>query len=111
MNLSRPLLPPVKHVFRILLKLRRLLPREKCQAFGAPDTKGWRRIERIYVINLNRQPDRWAEIERELRHFLDATGIELADLAERYPAVDARQIAESLPDGADGRGQESAQRQ
>lgn len=101
MNLSRPLLAPLTHAFRIWLKLRRLLPREKCRAFGIPDSNGWRRIAKVYVINLDRQADRWDDMERELRHVVDATGIELADFTERYSAVDARHIAESPPDGSD----------
>ncbi|MDO9139755.1 MAG: family 16 glycosylhydrolase [Methylobacter sp.] len=46
-------------------------------------------IERIYVINLDRQPARWANMEQELRHALDWSGIELWNLTERYSAVDA----------------------
>lgn len=101
MNLSRPLLAPLKHVFRIWLKLRRFLPREKCQAFGAGDVKGCRGIEKVYVINLDRKPDHWAEMDRELRRVVDPSGIELADLSERYSAVDAIHIAEVPPDGMD----------
>jgi GR25 family glycosyltransferase involved in LPS biosynthesis len=46
-------------------------------------------IDRIYVINLNRQPTRWAEMEQELRHVLDRSGVVLWNLTERYAAVDA----------------------
>lgn len=101
MNLSRPLLAPLKYVFRIWLKLRRLLPKEKCRTFGTPDPKGWRRIEKVYVINLDRQRNRWAEMERELRHVVDVSGLELANLTERFSAVDARHIAEMPPYDAD----------
>lgn len=101
MNLSHTPLVPLKHVFRFWLKLRRLLPREKCRTFGASDVKSSRRIEKIYVINLDRHPDRWAEMERELKHFVDTSGILLAELTERYSAVDARHIAETPPSRAD----------
>lgn len=101
MNLSCPLLPPLKQIFRVWLKLRRLLPREKCQIFGPPDPRRLPRIERIYVINLDRQPRRWANIEQELRHILDASGLELVDLTERYSAVDAKHIAEASPSSVD----------
>jgi len=76
---------------------RRLLPRQKCRTFGHSIPKGRPRIERIYVINLDRQPDRWAEMERELRHVVDASGVELANLTVRYPAVDAKSFAQFPP--------------
>ncbi len=101
MNLSRPLLAPLKHVFRIWLRLRRFLPKEKCRAFGTSSTEGCPGIEKIYVINLDRQPDRWAKIERELRCVVDSSGVDVADLTERCSAVDATRIAEIPPDGSD----------
>ena len=91
MNLTSPLLAPSKLLYRIAMKCRRLLPRKRAQAFGPLNTKEQPRIERIYVINLNRQPDRWAEMERELRHVLDTSGTELWNLTEQYPAVDAKE--------------------
>ena len=90
MNLSRPLLAASKLLYRIGLKSRRLLPRQQCHTFGASNAKQRQWIEQIYVINLDRQPDRWVEIGRELSHVLDSSGAELAKLAVRYPAVDAR---------------------
>ena len=80
---------PSKFLFRIALKCRRLLTKKRCQAFGSLNTKEQPRIERIYVINLNRQPVRWTEMEHELRHVLDWSGVELWNLTERYAAVDA----------------------
>lgn len=101
MNLSRPLVAPLKNIFRVWLKLRRFLPKEKCWAFGTSSAEGCPGIEKIYVINLDRQPDRWAEIERELRRVVDSSGVDLADLTERFSAVDATRIAEIPPDGTD----------
>jgi GR25 family glycosyltransferase involved in LPS biosynthesis len=66
-----------------------LLPKKRTAAFGPFNTKEQPRIEHIYVINLNRQPDRWTKMEQELRHVLDCTGVELWNLTERYAAVDA----------------------
>lgn len=81
------------------MKCRRLLPKKRSQAFGSLNTKEQPRIEHIYVINLNRQPDRWAEMELELRHVLDWSGAELRNLTERYAAVDAKDfIQEPLKD-------------
>jgi len=90
MNVASPWRAPSKFLFRIAMKCRRLLPKKRSQAFGPLNTKERPRIERIYVINLNRQPARWAEMEQELRHVLDSSGAELWNLAERYAAVDAK---------------------
>ena len=76
------------------MKCRRLLPKKRSQAFGPLNTKERPRIERIYVINLNRQPARWAEMEQELRHVLDWSGAELWNLTERYAAVDAKNFTQ-----------------
>jgi GR25 family glycosyltransferase involved in LPS biosynthesis len=92
MNLASPWNSPSKFLFRIAIKCRRLLPKKSSQAFGLLTTKGRPRIERIYVINLDRQPARWAEMERELRYVLDWSGVELWNLTERYSAVDANHL-------------------
>jgi GR25 family glycosyltransferase involved in LPS biosynthesis len=99
MNLAPPWRTPSKFLFRIAMKCRRLLPKKISQAFGPLNTKEQPRIERIYVINLNREPARWAEMEQELRHVLDSSGPELWNLTERYAAVDAKNfIQEPLKD-------------
>jgi GR25 family glycosyltransferase involved in LPS biosynthesis len=101
MNLTSPWNAPSKLLFRIAIKCRRLLPKKKCQAFGLLNTKDRPRIEHIYVINLNRQPARWAEMEQELRHVLDWSGVELWNLTERYAAVDATHfLQEPLKDAS-----------
>ena len=66
----------------------------QCQTFGPSNAKEQQRIERIYIINLDRQPDRWIEISRELNRILDSSGTELAKLTVRYPAVDARSFVQ-----------------
>lgn len=101
MNLASPWNAPSKSLFRIAMKCRRLLPKKRSQAFGPLSPKDSPRIERICVINLNRQPARWAEIEKELRHVLDWSGVELWDLAERYTAVDASHFDHKPPTGGD----------
>src|SRR5690606_20970267 len=72
-----------------MLKYRRLLPKNKSSSFGALGTKEKPKIEHIYVINLDRQKDRLTNVEQELRHVLDCSGVELWNLTERYAAVDA----------------------
>ena len=89
MNLASRWNAPLKFLFRIAMKCRRLLPKKRSHAFGLSTTKEGPRIEHIYVINLNRQPARLVEMEQELRHVLDWSGVELWNLTERYVAVDA----------------------
>jgi len=89
MNLASPWSALSKYLFRIAMKCRRLQPQKRSLAFGRMKTKDQPKIEHIYVINLNRQPDRWTNMEQELRHVLDYSGSELWNLTERYAAVDA----------------------
>ena len=90
----RPLWTPSKMLLQVWMKLRRLLPRQRCQTFRASKLEKRSKIETIYVINLDRRPDRWAEVRRELMHVEDNNGFPLADLAVRVSAVDAKDIAE-----------------
>lgn len=101
MNLASPWNAPSKFLFRIAMKCRRLLPKKRSQVFGLLSTNERPRIEHIYVINLNRQPARWAEMKQELRHVLDWSGVELLNLAERYAAVDANHVRDKPLKDAD----------
>jgi GR25 family glycosyltransferase involved in LPS biosynthesis len=101
MNPASPWNAHSKFLFRIAMKCRRLLPKKRSQTFGFVTTKERPRIARIYVINLNRQPARWAEMEQELRHVLDSSGIELWNLTERYAAVDANHFKQEPLKDAD----------
>jgi GR25 family glycosyltransferase involved in LPS biosynthesis len=89
MNLTSPWSSPLKFMFRIAMKCRRLQPKKKSTAFGSLNTKEHPKIEHIYVINLNRQTDRWTMMEQELRNVLDCSGVELWNITERHAAVDA----------------------
>ncbi len=101
MNLASPWHAPSKFLFRIAMKCRSLLPKRRCQAFGTLNTKELPRIQRIYAINLKREPARWADMEHELRHVLDCSGAELWNLTERYAAIDANNFTqEPLKDAA-----------
>lgn len=94
MNCCNPLLAPSKLLYRIGMKCRRLLPRQLSQTFGCSNPNERPKIERIYVINLDRQPDRWIEMWRELGHILDSSGTELGNLTDRYSAVDAQAFSQ-----------------
>ncbi len=94
MNLSRAMLAPFRALYSIGLKSRELLPTPRCNAVGPTDTMA--RIGQVYVINLDRRPDRWMKMINELRLVRDSTGERLVKRAVRFPAVDARTLV-SLP--------------
>ena len=93
MNPASGMLAPSRLLYRIGLKSRWLMPRQRCHAFGRSDTMD--RVERIYVINLDRQRDRWIEMGRELSQVLDSSGDDLAKRTVRYSAVDATNFAQA----------------
>ena len=97
MNLVRPPLAPVRHLFRFWLTLRRFLPRRKCQTFGVQGEKKGTGIEKVYVINLDREPGRWTKMKQELRHILDSSGADLLSLTERHVAFDANEFSQEPP--------------
>lgn len=102
MNLTRPSLGAVNHAFRLWLYLRRLLPKPRCRTFGGQETeKDGPRIGKVYVINLDREPGRWAKMKQELRQMLDSSGAQLLDLTERHAAVDANAFSEEPIKDAD----------
>jgi GR25 family glycosyltransferase involved in LPS biosynthesis/beta-glucanase (GH16 family) len=79
-------------LFRIGTKLRRLISSQHTAAFGRSRRLGESKIGGIYVINLDRCPDRWAEMQRELSIVTDADGIPLSEMTTRCSAVDAKDI-------------------
>lgn len=101
MNLARPQKALVALILRLCLNLRFILPPKKCRAFGSQRTEKRGQIEKIYVINLDREPGRWSRIERELRHILDSSGLTLLGLTERNAAVDARTFVQDPPKDSD----------
>ncbi len=101
MNRTSPWKGPSKFLFRFGMRSRRLLPKKRSQAFGLSSSIGHPRIERVYVINLDRQPARWAEMEQELRHVLDYSGSAVRNLTERYVAVDASHFLQEPSENAD----------
>ena len=75
-------------VYRFILGARHLAPIRTCAAFGrdhADET-----IQRIYVINLDRQDERWRQMRRELRRVRHCFGGSLESISRRFSAVDAR---------------------
>ncbi len=82
-----------KFLFGTALRFRRLIRSSKCQAFGALNVTGQPKIGRIYVINLDRQPKRWTEMEKELKYLQDCSGNRFWNLTEKYSAVDAKNLS------------------
>jgi GR25 family glycosyltransferase involved in LPS biosynthesis len=58
-------------------------------------------IEKIYVINLDRETIRWSNMQQELRRLLDSSGNHLLNLTDRYVAVDAKAFLGVPPENAD----------
>lgn len=94
MNLASRQSKIVNNLFKFCLAVRRILPRQKCLAFGEKSKKQQLLIEKIYVINLDREPIRWAKMYQELRQILDVHGANLTNITERVSAIDARMFTE-----------------
>ncbi len=89
MNLVKPLSLASKLTFLLAKKVSGFLPQPKCIAFGAVEPGALSKIGKIYVINLDRRPDRWKEVQKELGRIVAADGSKILDLTSRWPATDA----------------------
>lgn len=78
--------------------LTRRVGTKMCGAFGSTPSSGM--IDRIYVINLDRKPDRWQRICRELNRVLGRDGQALGSLTRRRSAVDGRYLTKLPVDGS-----------
>ena len=92
MNLTPPSTAIVSNIFRFWLTLRPLLSNRKCKTFSVQSSSKFPTIDKIYVINLDREQARWSKMKQELKYILDSSGAEILKLAERYSAVDAKQF-------------------
>ena len=93
MNLTPPSKAIVTSIFRFWLTFRRLLPKRKCKTFSVQSSSKIPAIDKIYVINLDREQDRWSKMKQELKYILDSSGAEILKLTERYSAIDAKQFS------------------
>jgi GR25 family glycosyltransferase involved in LPS biosynthesis len=101
MNLSKPLRSVSRLLYSLVLQCRAHLPRQECLAFAQSSDSRQSGIGPIFVINLERQPQRWADVLRELSCILDASGNPLSDRALRYSACDAQSDEQQLVEGGD----------
>ena len=72
--------------FRASRYIACLLPGGRIRAFGKVPNS----ISAILVINLDRQPQRWRRVLRELARFRTVDGLRLTTIVRRLVAVDAR---------------------
>jgi len=77
------------------------MPRQECLAFAQLTDSRQLGIGPIFVINLERQPQRWVNVLRELSRILDSSGKPLSERAIRYSASDAQSDAKQFIDGGD----------
>jgi GR25 family glycosyltransferase involved in LPS biosynthesis len=94
MNLARPPLAAYRLLLRLVHGLRKMLPMQSSQAFGPQRTANTQTIEKIYVINLDREPSRWSSIKQELRRIRDGSGNDLLSITQRNAAVDGREFSQ-----------------
>lgn len=77
---------------RLMLGTRYLDGKPTCKSFGTGESLDT--LQRIYVINLDRQGDRWRQIQGELRSLRDRSGRPLVAMTRRFSAIDARYYTE-----------------
>jgi len=86
MNISDVFGPARHRIFRAWRHLVTAVPARRLRAFG----DGPSQINAIVVINLDRQPNRWRLLTRELGRFRRSDGVTLTEMTSRFSAVDAR---------------------
>ncbi len=101
MNLNRTSLAVLRLAYRLGYGLRGVLPKQTSKAFGSRGNSEVQTIEKIYVINLDREHDRWSRIQNELKRVRDRNGDDLLSLTERHVAVDARSFLQDPADDAE----------
>lgn len=101
MNPVRLPMAALRLAFRLGHGLRKMLPTQTSQAFGARRASTCQTIEKIYVINLDREPTRWSRVKQELGRIRDGFGNDLLSITERHAAVDARNFSRDPPKDAD----------
>lgn len=92
MNLFEPLGVAQRMLHSLFLRTRAYLPVQKSMAFSSAIVTRSDHIADIYVINLDRQPERLAAVHRELGQIVDAAGQPLSQRLIRHPACDARAV-------------------
>lgn len=101
MNLFEPLGGMRYLLHTMFLRLRVLLPKQRACAFGPVGAGSSGRVSDIYVINLDRQPQRLVAVTRELDRIVDCTGQPLSKRLIRHAACDAQAFPAATLGGVD----------
>jgi GR25 family glycosyltransferase involved in LPS biosynthesis len=101
MNLSKPLHSLSRLLNILFSKCRSRLPRQRCLTFLEPSDAQRSGIGSIFVINLDRQTNRWTDMVHEIDCILDARGKPLSERVARYSACDAQVDPSEFLDSAD----------
>lgn len=86
--------------YELFTKFRRVFANKKCSAFNVlnPEEKA-ESIGKIYVMNLDRQPERFARVQSEFSRITDASRNRLINILERVSAVDAIHLEDHMYSG------------
>jgi len=77
-----------RFIYKLITQARLLDVKTKSNSFTSSETGD--AIQRIYIINLDRKPDRWQQVSRELKRIKSRSGASLLTISRRFSAIDAR---------------------
>ncbi|MHA1280756.1 MAG: glycosyltransferase family 25 protein, partial [Candidatus Helarchaeota archaeon] len=75
-------------LYKLIIQARLLDVKTKSNSFTSSEAGD--AIQRIYIINLDRKPDRWQQVSRELKRIKSRSGASLLTISRRFSAIDAR---------------------
>ena len=75
-------------LYKLITQARLLDVKTKSNSFTSSEAGD--AIQRIYIINLDRKPDRWQQVSRELKRIKSRSGASLLTISRRFSAIDAR---------------------
>lgn len=75
---------------RLMLNTRWIGAKPVCKSFGNTNDQCLNVIQQIYVINLDRQVDRWNQIQQELQKIYGGSKTPLSEMTKHFSAIDAR---------------------
>lgn len=75
-------------LYKLITHARLLDVKTKSNSFTSSESGD--AIQRIYIINLDRKPDRWQQVSRELKRIKSRSGASLLTISRRFSAIDAR---------------------
>lgn len=79
---------------KIMFRTRLLEVGSRTESFSLDSNSS--KIQRIYVINLDRKPDRWRQVSRELKRIRSYSGTSLNAITRRFSAIDARYLDKTI---------------